>query len=345
MFKYTLMKPSRNRVFCPSCLRTKMLFESEDKANNFIRFNSSEIMELNGRAPNRSYYCRFCGGWHITSIHSEQKGRKMDQLDDEKFERLTSNKAKVTGSELKARAKEIRKLYNDGISALLTCRFEKAEQCFSNALMLNPIHSEQIEHAQNICQRIQEQLTYSVEFDNAKRELLEYNASVSILTQSDKESFERFIIEIFDNYCILQKLYPILNNAEVAIENENYEQAKIYVEECSSLIKNLGAEKRKLKGIVNERIQCILSIILRHDEAHIAAKLERRAAKKRQKKTAELKRIINSIEIAEKTISQNPNLAKNLLSSAKQQVMHLADSDEKTILAANIERIMRDNNL
>ena len=335
------MKPTRNRIYCPSCLRSKMLFESEEKANNFIRFNSAEIMELNGKAPTRSYFCRFCGGWHITSISSEQKGQEIDQLDQDRFEKLTNGQAKASSAELKAKSREIQKLYNDGISALSLCRFEKAERCFSNALILNPIHSEQIEHAQRISQRIQEQLACSMDFENTKRGLLEFNASVSELTQSDKDFFDRVIIEIIDSFCSLQKLYSILDKAEVAIENKEYEQAKLCVEECSSLINDQGAVKRKLKGIVNERIQCIQSVIIQHDETHIAAKKERRASKQKQKKTAELMRIITFLETAEKSISQNQELAKNFLSSARERVRMLPPSEEKDILTQNIERIMQ----
>jgi len=60
------MKPTKNRIFCLVCGRAKMLFESQSKADNFIRFNAEEIMEENGYAPIRSYYCPFCLGWHVT---------------------------------------------------------------------------------------------------------------------------------------------------------------------------------------------------------------------------------------------------------------------------------------
>lgn len=61
------MKPTKNVIFCPDCQRRKMLFESEAKALNFIKFNGEEIEELNGRAPIRAYYCEACAGWHLTS--------------------------------------------------------------------------------------------------------------------------------------------------------------------------------------------------------------------------------------------------------------------------------------
>jgi len=43
-----------------------MLFETEKKAETFIKFNSDEIAEETGYKPERSYFCTYCGGWHIT---------------------------------------------------------------------------------------------------------------------------------------------------------------------------------------------------------------------------------------------------------------------------------------
>lgn len=61
------MKPSRNRIYCKELGRAKMLFPSEKKANNFIRFNADEIIKETGKAPVRCYYCNSCAGWHVTS--------------------------------------------------------------------------------------------------------------------------------------------------------------------------------------------------------------------------------------------------------------------------------------
>ena len=61
------MKP-KNRVMCPDCGRLKMFFESESKANNFIKFNKDDIE--NGDEL-RSYYCPACCGWHIS--HKQYK--------------------------------------------------------------------------------------------------------------------------------------------------------------------------------------------------------------------------------------------------------------------------------
>ncbi len=58
------MRP-KNRVMCPECGRSKMLFETETKANNFIKWNGADIDTNGGEL--RSYYCPSCGGYHISS--------------------------------------------------------------------------------------------------------------------------------------------------------------------------------------------------------------------------------------------------------------------------------------
>ena len=61
------MKPTKNRYFCKDCGRQKMVFESERKADTFIKFNGEEIEEETGYKPERSYFCTYCCGWHVTS--------------------------------------------------------------------------------------------------------------------------------------------------------------------------------------------------------------------------------------------------------------------------------------
>jgi hypothetical protein len=72
------MKPTKNKVFCNNCNRAKMLFETEKKAENFIRFNKEEIEAESGVVPQRAYYCLFCGGWHITH-YKEKRGKTRNE--------------------------------------------------------------------------------------------------------------------------------------------------------------------------------------------------------------------------------------------------------------------------
>ena len=57
------MSKPKNRIYCPDCGKEKMLFETEDKANRFIKFNSNDI--THGESL-RAYYCIACGGYHIS---------------------------------------------------------------------------------------------------------------------------------------------------------------------------------------------------------------------------------------------------------------------------------------
>lgn len=71
-FSFFTMKP-KNRIYCRLCGRKKLLFESEKKALNFIKFNSDEIFHETGKRPTRAYYCEVCGGYHVTSFSQPRK--------------------------------------------------------------------------------------------------------------------------------------------------------------------------------------------------------------------------------------------------------------------------------
>lgn len=75
------MRPKcSSRIFCIVCKKPKLLFASEQKADNFIRFNAEEIAKENEKVPVRSYYCKACGGWHVTSSPKRQFIRKKNQV-------------------------------------------------------------------------------------------------------------------------------------------------------------------------------------------------------------------------------------------------------------------------
>ena len=82
------MKPNKNIVYCTDCNRRKMLFETEKKADNFMKFNNDEIEEETGYSPERSYYCILCDGWHLTSkkgyVGLSQKEKLIEKYTQEK---------------------------------------------------------------------------------------------------------------------------------------------------------------------------------------------------------------------------------------------------------------------
>lgn len=83
------MKPKKNRVRCLALKngRSKMLFESEAKANRFIKFNEDEIRKTGAtglKGNLRPYYCKVCGGWHIThaDLTEEEIQERESRIDD-----------------------------------------------------------------------------------------------------------------------------------------------------------------------------------------------------------------------------------------------------------------------
>lgn len=72
-----MCKP-KNRVLCPDCGREKMLFESEKKANLFIKFNGHEISKDVNKL--RVYYCPACCGYHISSHKYNGDNKNTERL-------------------------------------------------------------------------------------------------------------------------------------------------------------------------------------------------------------------------------------------------------------------------
>lgn len=71
------MKP-KHRVMCPGCGREKMVFETEKKAQTFLKFNMDEI-NPDGTREMRVYWCEACGGYHISS-HKKPTVNKVEKL-------------------------------------------------------------------------------------------------------------------------------------------------------------------------------------------------------------------------------------------------------------------------
>lgn len=88
------MKPTNNRVYCIGCKHPKMLFETQTKADNFIKFNRDEIASSSDKVPARSYYCSFCCGWHVTSVEDESKAEANEKRDEHTWNQIMSLRRK-----------------------------------------------------------------------------------------------------------------------------------------------------------------------------------------------------------------------------------------------------------
>lgn len=101
-----------------------MLFETEKKAETFMKFNSSEIESEMGYRPERSYYCAYCGGWHLTSkrenLTVQSTTEKVLNLYEQEKERkrLKQEKIALLEAEKREKLKEKYVLIREYISIL-----------------------------------------------------------------------------------------------------------------------------------------------------------------------------------------------------------------------------------
>ena len=87
------MRPNdKNRIMCPDCGRPKMQFESERKAQDFIKYNADDFE--NGGESLRAYYCNACCCWHIS--HKQYWSGYGKELDNkiESFKQQKGNSGK-----------------------------------------------------------------------------------------------------------------------------------------------------------------------------------------------------------------------------------------------------------
>lgn len=109
------MKP-KNRIYCQQAGRAKMAFETKEKAEKFIEYNSSDFIKEGKSVPVRSYYCVCCGAWHVTSSRKPSKSEDEDissqeYVLDQAIKLLDGNK-KTVGEFHKDDDEIFRKLHN-----------------------------------------------------------------------------------------------------------------------------------------------------------------------------------------------------------------------------------------
>lgn len=108
------MKPIKNRFHCIYSGRVKMLFKTEKKANNFMKFNNDTIESENGYKPVRAYFCICCNGWHLTS--KQRFERNTITQKNEKIESTISIENKSHKTITKEIINEVDKEINENVN-------------------------------------------------------------------------------------------------------------------------------------------------------------------------------------------------------------------------------------
>ena len=144
------MIPTKNKVFCLESRSKKLFFETESRANNFIKFNSAEQEELGYAPPVRSYYCTACGGWHVTSNPVAHTGPSKSERVIEKMKEARQTRREVENV-YNEKIKEAKK----GIAVVMSALpedFEKTKAFCATC----PDPTVQLEHIMAFRQRLEE---------------------------------------------------------------------------------------------------------------------------------------------------------------------------------------------
>ena len=232
------MKLPKNRVFCQACGKPKILFESQAKANNFIKFNHDEILEETGKSPTRSYYCELCGSYHVTSIESDSVGAMIDLQVQRKVD---------SHIRLKQKAKELRHEQ----SAQRQYFSEKLKQISQN-LCFERMDS--VDDLIGICElEIEHQEQSHVDMAAKFRKQLErlqqqIQTVVGLLdlpedeqTAFIEEKPKSIITKLLKSIYVVRYANALLNQAEECLNNRDESKAKVLFDDCSRFIRQIDS--------------------------------------------------------------------------------------------------------
>lgn len=215
------MKPTNNRVYCIGCKHPKMLFETQTKADNFIKFNRDEIASSSEKVPTRSYYCSFCCGWHVTSVEDEGKAEANDKRDENTWHQIMSLRRKKLP------------LTEEGqkLSEMLVATQSLIQKCQRQLLLTNL--GQALELMKDLV------LEFSIIEDRARRQKID---SARIDKQRVKIKAFQTIFDIVDEYDIDSETRQEYLGRDLESTNElvrNYFQNKEFVEDIKHKFSDL----------------------------------------------------------------------------------------------------------
>lgn len=231
--------------FCLGCQKHKMLFESKAKADNFIRYNSEGILEENGKAPVRSYYCELCGGYHVTSNPSDEIGEMLNKRDHLRIEKIYAYKEEIeivksVSGNLSKRLDKIRTLlfFGDSDTAeelMEICQLDLDELSSHNMRGTGKFTTQQrkVEKMYNMLRSVKGLYNIS---EKEQEDILSYTGV----------EHEKIIIrKIFHNVIIHKKILSLLSENESSFMHGNIEDIEKRLEEVKILFSGMSQKKAK----------------------------------------------------------------------------------------------------
>lgn len=233
------MRPTKNHIFCVASKRPKVLFNSKVEADRFIFYNKDEISKNGNKAPIRSYYCRVCGGWHVTSCLSEKTIARSERRDEQivaeadRYVKIFENVDSVI--------EEVHKQGEEAKATILQGRLISTELSLKQCLdMLAPLRTNKgITRKEWMKQNcvINDQLRRIgriKDLGNLPEEEREVILSKEGKTKSDEE-----ICTAYLNNQTLKKMESLLDEADEDIRNDDKKMAREKLCECRRLLKEI----------------------------------------------------------------------------------------------------------
>jgi hypothetical protein len=163
------MKPTKSKIYCFDCGRHKILFESEKKAETFMKFNNEEIETESGYSPNRAYYCISCNGWHVTSGEKRNVKSKTEIVLD-LYREEAAEKKKRTESRVSEHL-ELKKILNSIDELIKSVDDIKNNGSVTESLEILNIACSKIEIAKTIKGETNRKLILESKLDTLRKEI------------------------------------------------------------------------------------------------------------------------------------------------------------------------------
>ena len=228
-----------------------MLFESESKANNFLKFNGEEILNETGKTPLRSYYCVFCCGWHLTSNPSKEVGEHIEEALKKKVEIISeineNNKLNRKRKKSEEKALEEIRIKNQ-ITAkledfhvyLMTGRFDEAEDALvSCSLDIDDLQSLEITHA-NADKKIEKGRSLLRVYYDMQR--ASEDTRQKILKLTNPSSLQLQARSAIINLKVVEQVNEVVKNTDNLVYCEDDGIVKEILDGCKSKINTLNGK-------------------------------------------------------------------------------------------------------
>lgn len=272
------MKPKKNKIFCIGCRKTKILFESQSKANNFISFNKQAIYGENRKAPVRSYYCVFCCGWHTTSNQSKERGENMDIVDKEMINQImkyTDRKQERIKRvlELNDKIVKLSGMFNMGYVEQAT---ELLGQCYEDLIIFRNTHKGWVGKYTKAIEALDYKrslLIKAIELIDAGQE-----AQDKLILIKNPSIEENALIGMIGNRRAISKIKEMIEKADVFIFDKKFKDAYHEIKHCRKMLSLLHGEGRKYtKSLLKQALDNRMKLITPHYTVSKKKKVDNRS--------------------------------------------------------------------